>query len=369
MEPKNICAISLFLLLFFFLQGNAQHPVGYEYWIDGDFSGRRAVSSNNGLVSMDINADALTPGMHCFYFRAKDAHGRYTPVTTQYFYRTFSDKEGYKIDKYRYWIDGNYSSHKEVNISPVDLLQLQYILIDIEGNLNLPETIQDTVHVSVSSISNDIYLHFPRKSTLYLQFGDVTNRWSGIEVDTFYNEGLVKRSAISLPMNEEISIVKPDTNDIIAVVSETVQSDSIFWRCDQPCTMAIYNSRGELLRIATPSEIMEGLHVATNAMERYYALIYQARKEEPYDGDRLLVYCGTNETALFLPNQASNVKIYSHEGKIIVENGIVGKEILVYTDDGRIVSQRIIQKGREEIVLPPGIYIVTTSSTYTKVLI
>ncbi|HIT40403.1 MAG TPA: T9SS type A sorting domain-containing protein [Candidatus Caccoplasma intestinavium] len=438
MKPKDICAIGLFLL--FPLQGYAQQPVGYEYWVDGDFSGRRAVSSGEGIVAMDIDACELTPGMHCFYFRVKDAQGRYTPVTTQYFYRTFSDekeasrmveyeywvdgdfsgrravssgegivamdidageltpgmhcfyfrakdtqgrytpvttqyfyrtfsdeKEGNKIDKYRYWVDENYSSHKVVEISPVELLRLQNVSIDIEGYL--PKVFPDTVQISVSSISNEICLRFPRKSTLYIQFGDIANRWSKVEADTFYNEGLVKREAIPLTMNKEISIIKPDSSDITALVSENVQCDSIFWKCDQPCMMAIYNPMGELLRIATPTESMTGLYVTTNIMGRYYALIYRATKEYPNDKDSLSVYYRENETSLFLPLSASDVKVYSREGKIIVENEIKGKDITVYDEKGRIVSKRVVQKVREEIELPSGIYIVKTFSTHEKVLL
>ena len=254
-----------------------------------------------------------------------------------------------------------------VEISPVELLRLQDVSINIEGCL--PEVFPDTVQISVSSISNEICLHFPRKSTLYIQFGDVANRWSKVETDTFYNEGLVKREAIPLTMNKEISIIKPDSSDITALVSENVQSDSIFWICDQPCMMAIYNPMGELLRIATPTESMTGLYVTTNIMGRYYALIYRATKEYPNDKDSLSVYYGENETSLFLPFSTFDVKVYSREGKIIVENEIKGKDITVYDEKGRIVSKRVVQKVREEIELPSGIYIVKTFSTHEKVLL
>ena len=104
-------------------------------------------------------------------------------------------------------------------------------------------------------------------------------------------------------------------------------------------------------------------------MGRYYALIYRATKEYPNDKDSLSVYYRENETSLFLPLSASDVKVYSREGKIIVENEIKGKDITVYDEKGRIVSKRVVQKVREEIELPSGIYIVKTFSTHEKVLL
>ena len=69
----------------------------------------------------------------------------------------------------------------------------------------------------------------------------------------------------------------------------------------------------------------------------------------------------------------SGYEVFSAEsvknGKIIVENEIKGKDITVYDEKGRIVSKRVVQKVREEIELPSGIYIVKTFSTHEKVLL
>lgn len=52
--------------------------VGYEYWTDQDFNGRKYVESPGGALSLSLNFGNLGNGEHVLYFRVKDKRGQWS---------------------------------------------------------------------------------------------------------------------------------------------------------------------------------------------------------------------------------------------------------------------------------------------------
>lgn len=88
---------------------------GYEYWMDDDYANRTEAANTDGIVALDIDASALRPGMHYFNFRAKNKGGRYSNLTTQYFYRLIEDdRTNLNLAGYEYWLDDDFANRIEV---------------------------------------------------------------------------------------------------------------------------------------------------------------------------------------------------------------------------------------------------------------
>lgn len=108
---KNI--MLLFLALLSAVAVRSQEIAGYEYWIDDNFEGRTVVTGNSTDINLDIDVSGLLDGMHYFCFRAKDTTGKYSGITTQYFYKP-SSYESNSLASYEYWIDDNFEGRKSV---------------------------------------------------------------------------------------------------------------------------------------------------------------------------------------------------------------------------------------------------------------
>ena len=108
---KNI--MLLFLALLSAVAVRSHEIAGYEYWIDDNFEGRTVVNGNSSDINLDIDVSGLLDGMHYFCFRAKDTTGKYSGITTQYFYKPRS-YENNSLAGYEYWIDDNFEDRKSV---------------------------------------------------------------------------------------------------------------------------------------------------------------------------------------------------------------------------------------------------------------
>ena len=127
----------------------------YEYWVDHDFehkvSGEVAAS---GIIDLDIDFSALSPGLHNIAFRVLDANGHASSIIVKNFLvpEPLSMAEN-GLSKYRYWIDRDVANMVEVD-APADGI----ISFDVdasalsEGPHELSYQVIDKVgHVSATS--------------------------------------------------------------------------------------------------------------------------------------------------------------------------------------------------------------------------
>lgn len=189
---------------FFLKQGTGSGSVTpelveYEYWFDTDYASAQSVPMSGNQyenVASNINALALSNGLHTLHVRFKDSQGKWSSVLSQFFLKQeYSTSITPQLMEYEYWFDGDYAS--KVNIA-------------LSGNQY--ETILSDLDASVLSVG----LH-----TLHIRFKDASSKWSSV-LSSFF----IKNNITSV-LNNEIIAYRYwfDENDA-AMVTETVLTPS-----------------------------------------------------------------------------------------------------------------------------------------------
>lgn len=123
----------IFLCLCLFLisrYGYSQSSLtGYQYWFNNDFAGAVTVGASGNSLNLNtmLPTANVEPGVHVFHFRAKQANGKWSSVTS-----TVIIKQS-EISAYEYWINDDYDQRI---VTTVDEPSSDYILI---SDLQLPE--------------------------------------------------------------------------------------------------------------------------------------------------------------------------------------------------------------------------------------
>jgi len=155
-----------------------QTIVEYEYWFNDNFNNRTITNISpvdQHLVDTTISVANLMNGINVINFRAKDSQGKYSVITSQYFYKIeTTDITNNHIVSYEYWYDDNYQNKTVVDISPAE---------------------QTTViaQLDVSAMSNGIHIFNFRTK-------DERGYYSSIVFQYFY-----KSEVISSPTNHIVS--------------------------------------------------------------------------------------------------------------------------------------------------------------------
>lgn len=189
---------------FFLKQGSGSSSVTpemveYEYWFDTNYAGAQSVAMSGSQyeqVLSDIDALALTNGLHTFHIRFKDATGKWSSVLSQFFLKQGSTSSVTpELAEYEYWFDTDYAS--KVNVA-------------LSGNQY--ETVLSDLDASALSIG----LH-----TLHIRFKDESTKWSSV-LSAFF----IKNSITSV-LNNDITAYRYwfDENDA-DMVTETVLTPS-----------------------------------------------------------------------------------------------------------------------------------------------
>ena len=106
---------------------------GYRYWFDKDMENIvEGEMTSSGTIATDIDVSALNAGLHLFNYQVKDAIGKYSATMMSFF--TVPEQGGLVGDKivaYDYWFNNN--PRKRVEVTPTATLELNDIVLDIEG--------------------------------------------------------------------------------------------------------------------------------------------------------------------------------------------------------------------------------------------
>lgn len=131
--------------------------VEYQYWFDEDLENavnQTVAPTQNYQMLTDIDASALNPGVHIFYFRYKDDRGQWSAPIAQFFYK-FTEQVSVQnngITHYQYWFDNDFDDAVSQTIPSTSNLQL---ISDIDA----------------SALSSGVHL-------FYLRFQDERGQWS-----------------------------------------------------------------------------------------------------------------------------------------------------------------------------------------------
>jgi len=112
----------------------------YQYWFDDglDDAVNQTLATNESFnLITDIDATALSSGVHIFYLRFQDERGQWSSPVAQFFYKIAEPQGGpttNNVEAYQYWFDDNYNQANTVSVTGTQNLML---LTDIDAtNLN-----------------------------------------------------------------------------------------------------------------------------------------------------------------------------------------------------------------------------------------
>ncbi len=144
--------------------------IAYEYWFDNDYAGKiyqYIIPQSNYQLLGNINAQALTKGLHIFHIRFRDNGNTWSSALSNFFYKT---GEGVSIPNfitaYRYWFDAADSAIT---------------------NVQLPTPVSPYLLNNPLDLSNLL----KGNHTIHFQFEDTLQNWSSVTTDAFYKSKVV----------------------------------------------------------------------------------------------------------------------------------------------------------------------------------
>ena len=262
----------------------------YEYWLDTDYTERKTVESTNGTIVFDLDASILRQGMHYLNFRTKDKLGNWSSPLTQYFMKpgTVTDN---KICQYSYWLNNDLNTLKTIDITPVTSLEWNGFLLDVPEYI-IPESMPKEIQLANADKENKkARFAWSDSLQLNLQFKDIADKWSIVEMDTFTHTSQIELDIQALNINKGESITKPAIRHLTALSVDINKEDSVYWKADQPCFLTLFNPKGEQIQILSGGELLAGKKVKTEEKGTYYALLHDATHDETYNKDAITIVC------------------------------------------------------------------------------
>lgn len=149
--------------------GTGNNIVEYQYWFNSDFDAavnQTVAASQNYQMLTDMDASALTAGVHIFYIRHKDDRGQWSSPVAQFFYK-FSEQASVQnngIKRYQYWFDNAHD---------------QAVSQDIPSSSNF-QLISD---IDATALSSGVHI-------FYLRFQDERGQWSNTVAQFVYKTSI-----------------------------------------------------------------------------------------------------------------------------------------------------------------------------------
>ena len=131
----------------------------YDYWLDRDYDHRvSGALSKSGTAVLDLDIDALEPGLHSIALRVHDSADEMSAVTTKYFVKLEETKiVDASLTDYDYWLDRDYDKRQSGALSKGGTAILDLDLTALEPGLH---NIALRVHDSADGISAVIVKYF-----------------------------------------------------------------------------------------------------------------------------------------------------------------------------------------------------------------
>ncbi len=89
----------------------------YEYWVDEDYSQRKAVNSSSASITISLDIGSQAAGLHYLNFRSQNTNGDWSFLNRYLFYVPDQQTPAANLKAYEYWIDDDYSARKRVTNS------------------------------------------------------------------------------------------------------------------------------------------------------------------------------------------------------------------------------------------------------------
>lgn len=187
MRPR---IISLACLMMVAATIMAQGIQMHQYWLDSDFDHHKTVGGS-ATLTVTVSLEGLSPGVHFFNHRAMDNDDTWGTIYRTIFYIPSDPTSESTVQRYEYWIDGDYDNRKSGNGSTsiqatVDISRLSagahfFNYRAKSSNGSWGTIYRELFYIPVREVENPQIVEYE-----YWIDDDFENKWTGTDVKDVY---------------------------------------------------------------------------------------------------------------------------------------------------------------------------------------
>lgn len=339
----------------------AQEPVWEShleklyYWLDYDKDNAVETSCADGVVEMQLDVTALTPGLHTFSYMFSENNGLYSSPVTRFFIVPLDATEGFGlISGYEYWF--NHGKRHFVEVSPAETLELTDVTVDVVGAqpMSIPENyIFNVADLTVVCPQSDLFFGIQAVGQNGGRSEAVVSDTAKVDltvVPDFQDLNLKSPVELQSPCGGMIAGLKMPVDvqyPIISVSGSDVKAD-------------FYDAAGVKLQPATELTDESWRYTfGDGPVDVAYILLHSAGKDMSLTTVSLDVLPSGIDSVADVTTSISSV-----DGGLMVRTG-ENLSVAVYAMTGVKLIDRKLVIGDNMINLTPGCYVVTVSDGTT----
>ena len=241
------------------------HIVCYEYWIDKVENKRRVDISSQPDVNFSLDMNQLPQGIHSFFFRAKDADGRWSVPTASYFVNAHTKDNNNRVVGYEYWFNDATEDAKYVETDTGNPLTLDQVELPV-SHLEQHQDFGYYFRVDEKGVAR-LYL---RNNKVTLRFKDANGVWSSPLVDYFSDQEGSPIEAVEIRRDTTVY-----TSDMVYdyYKYEAEKGDRIDVVADNSCSIEIYDPFGNRINKTDDYGSMTNTTISCQKSGMYYFVI------------------------------------------------------------------------------------------------
>lgn len=239
---------------------------GMKYWFDQNMASAVNISAVNGTQMIDVSA--LPDGVHTLYYQLTYADGNQSPAIAGIFFKdvkSTTPEEGNAITKYQYWLNGNSTWIKTVDITNVSNPYTLYALLP----LTKAPVRSSSFHFEVRNNEPTIYA----KNDLFVRFHDARGYFVDDKKPFIdYNVKQMVEPVGEIQQIETFDRIEENTIRWYTVCVEA--GDTVAFKLSQPATIQLFSPSGEEVYAANgvDATTWNGVHTWDSAT--YYLAVH-----------------------------------------------------------------------------------------------
>jgi len=339
----------------------AQEPVWEShleklyYWLDYDKDNAVETSCADGVVEMQLDVTALTPGLHTFSYMFSENNGLYSSPVTRFFIVPLDAPKGFGlISGYEYWF--NHGKRHFVEVSPSETLELTDVTVDVVGAqpMSIPENyIFNVADLTVICPQSDLFFGIQA-------VGQNGGRSEAVVSDTAKVDLTVVPDFQDLTLKSPVELQSPCGGMIAGLKMPVDVQYPIISVSGSDVKADFYDAAGVKLQPATELTDESWRYTfGDGPVDVAYILLHSAGKDMSLTTVSLDVLPSGIDSVADVTTSISSV-----DGGLMVRTG-ENLSVAVYAMTGVKLIDRKLVIGDNMINLTPGCYVVTVSDGTT----
>lgn len=243
----------------------------FYYWIDNKIDQAVTVNAASGQMALDIDAKALSAGLHCLHYQLQDSQGLNGAVNVVYFTVPDEALPENQIVAYEYWFDQQ--PRKRVEVPPTASFTLTDADITIEPVQAKAVTKNYTFNAAdkLVTVQQDVYFG--------LQVINNTGIPTSAVMDTLKNHPVIIEPNFKTIANEQSDFMEkaPSGGQIQGYEFDCGTQDPIYWIVEgADLTYDFYDADGNRLKPEVESVNARKAYVVVSPNGKVFALAYGA---------------------------------------------------------------------------------------------